>query len=732
MVEAFLASLLLSVPVQQQDTATFKNAVTAELYARARVRHVLQDSSVQDYRALVRTRMDLTAGRSRFARQTALFAHETVARVTWRAPNDLKVEALGVRSVAPIIGIVAQMGLEDQEDMRDDFRQEMILDRPWFIPRAFGDSIRLMGVPDRAALHPLAAGAVSRYRYDIADSVTLVVPGRTVRAIRMRVEPKQLGPSLVAGEMWIDRETADVVRMAIVFVGEYLWEQPDGDLPSDSADARKDNDWANRFLSVEADVEYALVDGTYWLPHRQFLAITAEIPWFINAAIPARAVSTFSDYEVNTSPHLSFTIPADELAGVEEQSTRVVVKPGAGDGEDRDLDRDEERYRLGYDRTGTWDDGRWEVDVPPADSLLAYQWTTEFRVALEPEEEKRLTESLISLANISEELPPQWIGRRRFHAAWEEFADIVRYNRVQGGSVGLGVQWRPGPAFTTLLATGRFAFGDLRPTATLVWRREDPGGRLDLAAFGDIREVEPWTRGLGVANSFNAVFTGHDDADYYFALGGGFSYRWNTGFLENVELSAYVERHESKETAVDPLIPGIFGDLTFQENPPVVEGTFFRSGLSHVGSIGPAYVREGLELMAGDDVFGSRLWGSAEVPFGVLGRRGRLTLRAGITRGDSLPQFDFRIGGQQTVRGYTYGTRVGREFWSAQLDYALRRSASWTPVMFADIGDTFSADPIVGVGAGVSLLNGLMRFDLSWGLRPKSDLRFDLVFRANR
>ena len=90
------------------------------------------------------------------------------------------------------------------------------------------------------------------------------------------------------------------------------------------------------------------------------------------------------------------------------------------------------------------------------------------------------------------------------------------------------------------------------------------------------------------------------------------------------------------------------------------------------------------------------------------------------------------MGGPTTVRGFTYGTRMGREFWSAQLDYALARSAALAPVVFADVGDTFTSDPMVGVGVGLSLLNGLMRFDFAWGVRPESQFRFDLVFRANR
>lgn len=727
MVSALLAGLILTIPVQQRDTSTFADGATAELYALARVRHIRQDSMVRDYRALVRTRLDLTAGRSRFARQTALFAHETVAQVTWRTPNNLKVDVLGVRSAAPIIGIVAGMGIEDETEMRDDFRQEMILDRPWFIPRAFGDSIRLMGLPERAALHPLAAGATSFYHYGITDSVTLSVPGRTVRAIRMRVEPKRLGPSLVAGEIWLDRQTADVVRLAVVFVGEYLWEEPDGDLPSDSAAARKENQTANRFLSVEADVEYALIDAKYWLPHRQFLALTAEIPWFVNVALPVRAISTFSDYEVNTAPTLTFAVPPDSGS----DCCRTVVKVGAGGSEVAE-GSDRERYVHGYRRAGSWDDGRWEIDVPPADSLLAYDWRSDFRVLLDSQEEERVTRSLIALAHISDELPPEWVGRRRLAVAWEQVADVLRCNRVQGVSLGFGVQWRPGPAFTTVQATGRFGLGDLRPTASVVWRREDPAGRLDISAYGEVSEVEPWTHAGGVGNTLNAAVVGHDDADYYFRLGAGVAYRANAGRWKDLELSVGFERHVSKETTVDPLIRGALGGATFLVNPPVAEGDFIRPRLTHSGRVGTARTDLGLDLLVADGVLGARAWGAASLAFGIVGRRGKVSLRTGITRGNALPQLDFRLGGPHTVRGYSYGERTGRQLWAAQLDLALRRSAVWTPVIFADIGDTFSSDPMVGLGVGMSLLNGLLRFDLSQGVRPHSELRFDLAFKPHR
>jgi hypothetical protein len=744
MVEAFLAALVaLSLP---QDTATFRDAAAAEMYARARVRHIRQDSLVRDYQATVRTRLDATAGRGRFARLTTLLAHETVAEVTWRAPNDLMVKVIGARARAPIIGMLQGLGEDfgmdeaaefDEETAREleaELRQDLVIDRPWFIPRALGDSIRLVGVPDHAALHPLADGATDHYRFALTDSVSLILPGRTVRAVKMEVRPKSFGPALVYGDMWLDSETADVVRLTVVFIGQYLWERPDHDATAeDSAQARESSKEADRYLSVEADVEYALIDGLYWMPHRQLLAITAELPWILNLAIPARAITTFRDYRVNRSPAIEFRVDVSDSippGGVRRLSVR---RRRRSDPSDTTEFEHRELQEQGYISAGVWSDGRWEVDVPAADSLALHQWETEFRVDLDPLEERQIRESFARMSELEYELPPEWTGKRKLALAWERFADIVRFNRVQGLSVGLGVRFRPGPKFTTLFAEARFGIADLRPTALLSWRRDAPSGLLDISAYRTVREAEPWSQGLTIGNSLNAFFAGHDDADYFLASGGGVSYTVNYGALRDLEIGAYAEYHESMQTETSVSLPNLFGDFSFQENPPAAEGWFARGMLTHRTRIGPTTLRDGADLLAGDSLVAGRFWGALYVPFRVVDRAVRVTLRAGVTAGDAMEQFLFRVGGQQTVRGHTYGTKRDTKFYAAQLDVSINKSSSlWTPVLYADVGDTFAGDPLVGVGAGVAFLGEMLRFNLSWGLNPDVGARFDIVLRAPR
>jgi hemolysin activation/secretion protein len=111
-------------------------------------------------------------------------------------------------------------------------------------------------------------------------------------------------------------------------------------------------------------------------------------------------------------------------------------------------------------------------------------------------------------------------------------------------------------------------------------------------------------------------------------------------------------------------------------------------------------------------------------------------LRGGITTASPLPQQAFRIGGSGTVRGFDYGTRRGQTFWAVQVDWPLKRGLL-QPVLFGDAGQAgsarqlFRSRAIAGGGAGLALLGGLLRFDLSHPItKGGSGLRFDLVARG--
>ena len=171
----------------------------------------------------------------------------------------------------------------------------------------------------------------------------------------------------------------------------------------------------------------------------------------------------------------------------------------------------------------------------------------------------------------------------------------------------------------------------------------------------------------------------------------------------------------------------------FQNNPPIVEGDFVSTAAVRSWYGERSIFRLGADGLFGEGLSGVRAWGSATMPYWLRESSGFIRLRAGTMTGDALPQLRFRVGGPETVRGYTYGTLHGEHFWSVQWEQELGASPIWVPVIFADAGDAITSPyefrPLVGVGAGVSFLSGWVRLDFAKGINPRRPVRVDLLFR---
>jgi hypothetical protein len=205
-----LATLSAQAP-QSDSTATFADRPTEALVGRAIARHHSQDSAVTDYRARLRYRLSFSLGKRRWARIPIASVEEQEARVHWRR----------------------------------------------------GDSVSFFAneVPERAALHPFARDGPKWYRYALVDSLTIATPDGELRVSKLHVLPKREGLALVAGAIWVDATTAQVVRFTFRFVGTGLWSVPDKLTKGDSAAARRENAIINRILRIDADLEYGQQDG---------------------------------------------------------------------------------------------------------------------------------------------------------------------------------------------------------------------------------------------------------------------------------------------------------------------------------------------------------------------------------------------------------------------------------------------------------------------------------------
>ena len=721
--------LALTLAVQAPDTLPYATEATRGLIERAIARHASGDTEVRDYSGRFRYRLSFGLGRRRWAQVPNAAVEEQEGTVQWVAPNDVRVDILGRR----------QQSRSREMTLTSNF------DQPWFIPRGLGDSIRVFGneVPKQAALHPLAADGPAWYRYRLTDSIQISTnDGNRLKLLGVEVMPTRTGTSLVAGRLWLDGATADLVRFSFRFVGTALWISPDEDTEGDSAQARRLNRIANRILTVDADLEYALQEQKYWMPYRQVVAGRVEIPWFGELVIPFEARTTFDDYVINTGRPIVFNIPLPDSV-VDPDSIRAIARAR------RDSLREVRRRRDGgelpegelpRDDAGRWADGRYEIHRAPGDSLKAYAaWGDSLVLGDDPIADRRILEVQSDLERMAVRLPNELTERRTHGFTWERILEAIRYNRVQGFVPGLGYEITlPGDGFTSLRGEARYGLSDERLVGGLTLRREAPGARWTLRGYREVSTNDPFSRANRLGNSLNGLFVGHDDADYHLSHGVRLTREGAPRTGLELTTSLLVERETSvRREARSWLNDALGGTGRFPPNPPVAEGTYGGAAVQLDGLSGRVRWSLAADVLANEERATGRSYGRVSIPLLRGVRIPTVTLRGGLATARPLVQQAFRLGGNGTVRGFDYGTRGGRAFWAAQLDWPLSRGLV-QPVIFADAGQAGNlgdagADGslIAGGGAGLSFLGGVLRFDFSHPFTAGgSGLRFDLVMRA--
>ena len=700
-----LAAVAAPAPPPPPDSV-YADGATRQLVALARARHAAQDTLVHDYEALLNTTIRVALGRSRFGRAIPLYAGERVTRVEWSQPNDIRLEIIGRRQ---------RMISSDV-----DGDAEPSLDGPWFFPRGLGDSIRLGDdFPDRAALHPLAAGGDAVYRFALIDSLSVTVEGRKVRLAAIEVQPQRMAASAVAGRLWLDRDTGEVTRFSFFFLGDFLFEVDDLDSLStrkDTLKVVKTNRMIARAARIDADLEYGLYEQRYWMPYRQLVTAQIEDIWVTGLTVPLRFETTFSEYKINRGRSVVFTLELPDSV------------------DHRDL-RDSTGGRRWA--AGRWGGGRWEIQRHPVDSLEAYRgWTDSLELSSNPEDEQRFKEVTAELATLAEDLPQEWVGGTGITAV--KFAEFFRFNRVSGVSLGSAYAWQPGIPFVRLIGSLRYGFDDGRVYWGVTARRDAPRGLFELEVSRRLAEPDPRSTGGSLGNSLNALFLTHDDADYYLALGVRATATRPVGKLSQFQVGLGFEDQQSVTTQTGSVINDWFGgDGILPPNPPIQDGTY-GTGMVRLDHWGAATRwKLGGDGLLGEGIFATRIWGDAEQRLRYL----RVRLSAGYADRAAPPQLQFRAGGPRTVRGHQFGVQGGRAMWSAQAELILPRKGL-EPFVFGDVGaagdpeNVFTMEPLIGVGGGLSLnvLLAELRLEVakSIGHTRVDDVRVDILLRVNR
>src|SRR5439155_1621988 len=128
----------------------------------------------------------------------------------------------------------------------------LALARRAVLRRGEGDEVR--DVP-----HPLSAAGPDIYDFALGDTTTIMLPEREVRVVTLRVRPKDFGLPRIVGTLYLDVETADLVRMAFNFT------------PRSYLDAELED--------VSIVLDNALWERRYWLPYRQEIEIRRRATW---------------------------------------------------------------------------------------------------------------------------------------------------------------------------------------------------------------------------------------------------------------------------------------------------------------------------------------------------------------------------------------------------------------------------------------------------------------------
>ncbi len=285
--------------------------------------------------------------------------------------NLIKTDQLAVRVYWKAPGLTRQHILGRRDDRRMPTNIRYHLDHLVIIQENFGDVIRIGdGDEVSSVIHPLAPGAATRYEYLLADSITVAFGDglAPVRVYEVQVRPRDPDQPGFVGTLFLDRETAAVVRMNFTFT------------PASYVDRQLDY--------IRVSLENALWDRRYWLPHRQSLEIRRKLRFLdlpVGSVIRGRWEIAGYEFQAdlpdlffmgppivrNPDPMLAFPFERDLYAQVDEEG----LAPTA---ELIDIEAEANRLVRGRYLSGL---GRLRLAMPPLSETVRYNraegWVTQ-------------------------------------------------------------------------------------------------------------------------------------------------------------------------------------------------------------------------------------------------------------------------------------------------------------------------------------------------------------------
>lgn len=713
-----------------QDTTSYEDTTARALHEAAMAARERIDESVVSYTAVVRQR--IAAAIRMPLKDRTLYRSEASHRLWWNRDADNLVQVLAFREQTPI-----GVDPEHVDFDRFDVAFDPMNDRLFFGFASNDEDMGERNGNDFWFEHPLYPEYVDAYRFISGDTITLALPdGRSVRAIELQVVPKVADVHRMTGALWIEPETGSLVRAVYRLSDTFdafrdipdLQEEEDEDL---SFIPGMFKPWTAEISMISVD--YALWDFEVWMPRSMRMegvlgAGILKAPISFDYAYELESVTTeqsLAEGAIDELPEIRFATRSEAMAYLNERAFGMRVPFDTREW----IDSDSGRSRLIYPQDRAFLMENPELPPPIWESAPGFA------------SEDELRESFSDLADLP--LAPLPQTPTTFRWGWQR-PDLIRYNRVEGLSIGARLQVRPqtflGPLSVT--ATARVGHADSEPEGRLDVTRETLRRRVTVSAFHELASLEPDARHLGLGNSVMAALFGRDDGDYYRRSGAALEWSPPVARRRAWRVLGYAEYHQPVSVETDFALFKLWkDDWSFRPNVRAEEGWELGGVVELLPWWGtdPRLAQGGLHVTlqgaTGDYEFGrGSVVATTVVPFPAALRLG-LEAGAGTIVGTPSAQRLWYVGGPRTLRGYAPLRMAGEDLVRGRAELA--RSFSFGALsVFSDYAwagdfDDFALSRgFYSLGSGLSLVDGLIRFDAGYGLKAPRGLRVDFYLDA--
>ena len=674
------------LPPQVTPADTFLDATARDLVLRAAARRDEAAEGLASYETTMteRMRVGIQFGLRLTNRSRTLYHKERVARARWSRGEDVLVKWLGRREGSPAFRDLP-FGLD--LDLAEVLNLDNTFQQVPFDPS--GDRIDLFKA---GWVQPVSPAGLGLYRFRSGDTlrIGLPPPNRSLALVEVVVEPRVRRWETLEGSLWFDAETGDLTRA--VFRPSGVWNQKE-QAPGPTRDLPPSLVMPGIGMVEVVTLEYALLEGRWWLPRR--LAARGIYDWGHGLArMPLEIEWTMRDFALNEVP----TRELDNALDLSAASSFSTIRRGA------------QSQRTIYVTPRDVDLAR-APELPPPLGEEPLDFTA---AGSQP-----LLESFSQTAG-QQPLGPAPSFRRTVLSG-------LRYERVRGLSTGGERSWLLNDREIRLTLTARLGLAErLVPSGEVEVAR----GVWGMAAYRELADAGGLVDPLGLVTSLNALLLGQDEGDYFWRTGGRLKATWGDPARRSLTLSAFGERQEGADVHARF---SLGGDL----RPNIAA-----QRLDAFGVAWDARVQLGDDPRSG--VVTGRVWGegaggstpywrsltTAAVVSGIGGFASvALSGTLGLASPDAPVQRWLFLGGTHSLRGFEGGFFRGTGAWFARTEVGTLGEGV-RGVLFADAGWAGPRDelsdhrPGVSAGLGLSLMDGLLRFDVARGMVRGKDWRF--------